>query len=35
MDAQRNFGDFISNSMLIDLENKFQMNISGKKHKVG
>jgi hypothetical protein len=31
MDAQRIFGDFISNSMLTDLENKFLMNISEKK----
>jgi hypothetical protein len=34
MDAQRIFGDFISNSMPTDLENKFLMNIS-KKNKAG
>jgi hypothetical protein len=33
MDAQRNFGDLISNSMLTDLENKFLMNISEKNTK--
>jgi hypothetical protein len=31
LDAQRIFGDFISNIMLTDLENKFLMNISEKK----
>jgi hypothetical protein len=30
MDAQRMFGDFISNSMLTDLENNFLMDISEK-----
>jgi hypothetical protein len=33
MDAQRTFGDLISNSMLTDLENKFLMNISEKNTK--